>query len=110
MIGVVDVIVESLEAYKNVIDHHQHKNSNFSVKTLDELLSQNLDLKFEVEFIIKTCYIFGENSNEYKNENVENWGIDLARKKLKFNEVVATLAFFRMEVYEEKIKSNKNQN
>lgn len=85
--------------------------SNFTVKTLDELISL-LDLKSEKEFTVDTCYIFGENTNyEYTKETVKNFGIELARKKMNFREVIATLAFFRLDNYQAKITSKfKNEN
>jgi hypothetical protein len=77
------------------------------VKTLDELISL-LDLKGDKEFTIETFYVFGENSNdEITKETINKFGMELARKKLNMREVVASLAFFRLDNYEAKITSNK---
>lgn len=82
--------------------------SNFTIKTLEELISL-LDFKGEKEFTKEIMLIFGENNNtDYTNDMVENFGLEIATKKINFREVIATLAFFRLDNYHAKIRSNLN--
>ena len=101
-LGIIDIILEKRRPIKYLIDKNK---SYFTIKTLDELMSI-LNLKGEKEFSCDVFSIFGENTkNEISDEIIKNFGKDIGRKRVNFREVIATLAFFRMNNYQAKISS-----
>ncbi len=96
--------MDNRKVIKKLLDQNK---SNFTIKTLDELMCL-IDNRGEREFTIETCMIFGDNNNnDFTRETLNTFGIELAKKKLNFREVIASFAFFTMDNYYEKIKSRK---
>jgi hypothetical protein len=99
---VVDLLLDSRKAVKILLDQNK---SYFTIKTFDELMSI-LDLKGEHEFSYEIFYIFGEYNNDTVSQDIiDIFGNELANKKVNFREVMAFLAFFRMDNLQAKITS-----
>lgn len=98
----MDKLLDNRKKIQYLINNNK---AQFTVKTLDEMLSL-LEMKGEKEFSIEIFHIFGQNNNdEYTNEMVKTFGVEVAKKTVNFREILFTLAFFRMESYHGKITS-----